>query len=154
MRLGLPLLAAIACLTTVASLTRAWADEELRPFTIVGDSIPDSLTGAPGDSAKGRAIVANRQLGLCLLCHTGPFPEERFQGTLSPSLAGTGARWSTGQLRLRMVDAQRLVPDTIMPAYYRIGGLHRVARAFEGKTILSAGQVEDVVAYLATLKDR
>ncbi len=146
-----------ACALVVAALlglaAPVQADEELRPFTILGDAIPDSLTGTPGDPAKGRAIVANRQLGLCLLCHTGPFPEERFQGTLSPPLAGAGSRWSVGQLRLRMVDAQRLNRDTIMPAYYRIGGLHRVARAFEGKTILSAGQVEDVVAYLATLKD-
>ncbi len=148
MRLCVLVLAALLGLAAAAQ-----ADEELRPFMILGDGIPESLTGTPGDPAKGRAIVANRQLGLCLLCHTGPFPEERFQGTLSPSLAGAGSRWSIGQLRLRMVDAQRLNPDTIMPAYYRIGGLHRVARAVEGKTLLSAGQVEDVVAYLATLKN-
>jgi len=129
------------------------ADTELRSFLIVGDAIPDSLTGQPGDPAKGRAIVANRQLGLCLLCHSGPFPEERFQGDLSPTLAGAGSRWSTGQLRLRVVDAQRLNPDTIMPPYYRLTGLHRVAPGFAGKTILTAEQVEDVVAYLATLKD-
>jgi len=131
----------------------AMADTELRSFLIVGDAIPDSLTGKPGDPAKGRAIVANRQVGLCLLCHSGPIPEERFQGNLSPSLAGTGSRWSVGQLRLRVVDAQRLNPDTIMPPYYRLSGLNRVARGFSGKTLLTAEQVEDVVAYLATLKD-
>jgi sulfur-oxidizing protein SoxX len=120
---------------------------------IVGDAIPKSLTGQPGDAARGRAIVANRSVGLCLLCHSGPIAEERFQGDLSPSLAGAGSRWSTGQLRLRIVDGSRLNADTIMPAYYRTGGLQRVARNFEGKTILSAEQVEDVVAYLATLKD-
>ncbi|HYC63331.1 MAG TPA: sulfur oxidation c-type cytochrome SoxX [Reyranellaceae bacterium] len=129
------------------------ADTELRSFLIVGDAIPDSLTGKPGDPAKGRAIVANRQVALCLLCHSGPIPEERFQGNLSPSLAGTGSRWSVGQLRLRVVDAQRLNPDTIMPPYYRLSGLNRVARGFSGKTLLTAEQVEDVVAYLATLKD-
>ncbi len=131
----------------------SFADEELRPFMILGDAIPDSLTGKPGDPAKGSAVVASRQLGLCLLCHSAPIAEERFQGTLSPSLAGAGSRWSTGQLRLRIVDAQRLNPDTIMPPYYRVSGLRRVARSFEGKTILTAEQVEDVVAYLATLKD-
>ena len=120
---------------------------------IVDDSIPRSLTGQPGDAARGRAIVANRSVGLCLLCHSGPIAEERFQGDLAPSLAGAGSRWSEGQLRLRIVDGSRLNADTIMPAYYRTEGLHRVARSFEGKTILTAAQVEDVVAYLVTLKD-
>lgn len=120
---------------------------------VVGDAIPASLTGQPGDAARGRAIVANRSVGLCLLCHSGPIAEERFQGDLAPSLAGAGSRWSVGQLRLRIVDGARLNADTIMPPYYRTTGLHRVARNFDGKTILSAAQVEDVVAYLVTLKD-
>ena len=120
----------------------------------VGDAIPRPLTDAPGDAERGRAIVANRSLGLCLLCHSGPFPEERFQGTLAPSLAGAGARWSPGQLRLRLVDGARLNPDTIMPSYYRTSGLQRVARAFEGKTVLTAQQIEDVVAWLATLREQ
>jgi sulfur-oxidizing protein SoxX len=121
--------------------------------TVVGDAIPQSLTGQPGDAARGRAIVANRQVGLCLLCHSGPFPEERFQGNLAPSLSGAGSRWSEGQLRLRIVDAGRLNPATIMPPYYRTEGLERVARAFVGKSILSAAQIEDVIAFLATLKE-
>lgn len=120
---------------------------------IVGDAIPKSLTGQPGDAARGRAIVANRSVGLCLLCHSGPIAEERFQGDLAPTLAGAGTRWSAGQLRLRIVDGSRLNADTIMPPYYRTTGLQRVARNFEGKTILTAAQVEDVVAYLVTLKD-
>lgn len=120
---------------------------------VVGDAIPASLTGQPGDAARGRAIVANRSVGLCLLCHSGPIAEERFQGDLAPSLAGAGSRWSEGQLRLRIADGARLNADTIMPPYYRTTGLQRVARNFDGKTILSAAQVEDVVAYLATLKD-
>ena len=97
--------------------------------------------------------MATRQQGLCLLCHSGPIAEERFQGTLAPTLAGAGGRWSEGQLRLRIVDAQRLNPDTIMPPYYKITGLNRVSPAFAGKSILTAEQVEDVVAYLATLRD-
>src|SRR5262245_65905041 len=104
--------------------------------------MPASLTGAKGDPVRGRAIVASRQVGLCLLCHNGPFPEERCQGTLAPDLKGAGSRSSEGQLRLRIVDASRLNADTIMPSYYRIDGLARVAPAFQGKPILSAEQIE------------
>jgi sulfur-oxidizing protein SoxX len=129
------------------------ARAELRGYTVVGDAIPKSLTGTKGDPAKGRAIVANRQVGLCLLCHNGPCPEERFQGTLAPNLAGAGRRWSPGQLRLRIVDSARINPATIMPPYYRIDGLARVAPAFAGKPILNAEQIEDVIAYLTTLQD-
>ena len=129
------------------------AAQEPKPFTVEGDAIAASLTGQKGDPARGRAIVTNRQVGLCLLCHSGPFPEERLQGNMAPDLAGAGARWSEGQLRLRIVDAARLNPDTIMPPYYRIDGLHRVAPSFRGKPVLSAEQIEDVVAFLATLRD-
>lgn len=117
------------------------------------EGIPQSLTGAKGDPVRGRAIVSNRQVGLCLLCHSGPFPEERFQGDLAPDLKGAGARWSEGQLRLRIVDSGRINPSSIMPAYHRTEGLARVAPAWRGKTILSAEQIEDVVAFLMTLKD-
>jgi sulfur-oxidizing protein SoxX len=117
-----------------------------------GDDIQSSLTGAKGDPARGRAIVANRQVGLCLLCHSGPFPEERFQGDLAPGLEGVGARLSEGQIRARIVDPGRVNPDTLMPAYYKTDGLTRVATAFRGKTILTAEQIEDIVAYLSTLK--
>ena len=127
--------------------------DNLRAYQIVGDAIPDSLTGAKGDAGRGRAIVLNRQVGLCLLCHSGPYPEEKFQGNLAPDLKGTGSRWSEGQLRLRIVDASRLYPETIMPPYYRVDGLVRVAPAFAGKPILTAEQIEDVVSYLVTLRE-
>jgi sulfur-oxidizing protein SoxX len=117
------------------------------------DALPESLTGVKGDPARGRGIVASRQVGLCLLCHSGPFPEERFQGNLAPDLAGAGKRWSEGQLRLRIVDSSRLNAATIMPAYHRTEGLMRVAPAWRGKPVLSAQQIEDVVAFLMTLKD-
>jgi len=91
-------------------------------------------------------------VGLCLLCHSGPFPEERFQGELAPSLAGVGARLSAGQIRLRIVDSSRVNPNTIMPAYFRTENLQRVAPAYRGKTVLTAQQIEDVVAFLVTLK--
>jgi len=117
------------------------------------DAIPESLTGAKGDPARGRTIVTNRQVGLCLLCHSGPFPEERFQGNLAPDLKGAGSRWSKGQLRLRIVDSSRINPATIMPSYHRTEGLQRVAPAYRGKPVLSAEQIEDVVAFLMTLRD-
>jgi L-cysteine S-thiosulfotransferase len=124
---------------------------ELAPYTI-GDAIPASLTGGKGDAPRGRAIVADRNRGLCLLCHTGPFPEDKFQGNLAPDLSGAGSRWSEGQLRLRIVDAAKFNPDTIMPPFYRIEGLTRVSAAFRDKPVLSAVEIEDVVAYLMTLK--
>jgi L-cysteine S-thiosulfotransferase len=114
--------------------------------------MPMLLTAQPGDAARGRAIVASRQTGLCLLCHAGPFPEERFQGTLAPDLSGIVQRRSAGELRARIVDARRFNPETIMPAYFRTDGLDRVASAFQGQTILNAQQVEDVVAFLLKLK--
>jgi L-cysteine S-thiosulfotransferase len=132
----------------------AMAEERsLRPFAVVGDAIPSSLTGISGDPTRGRAIVLDRRLGACLLCHTGPFPEEKFQGTLAPELSGAGSRWSAGQLRLRLVDPTRLNPDTIMPPYYRVDGLARVGDAWRGKPILTAGQIEDVISFLSTLRE-
>jgi sulfur-oxidizing protein SoxX len=112
-----------------------------------------SLTGRPGDPVQGRAIVASRQRGLCLLCHAGPFPEERFQGDLAPSLAGAGSRLTEAQLRLRLVDGRRLNPDSIMPSYHRTEGLVRVGPAWQGKPILTAEEIEDVVAFLLTLRN-
>ena len=129
------------------------AAQPLGQASVVDDALPAPLTDVPGDAVRGRAIVADRQLGLCLLCHTGPIPEERFQGTLAPNLAGAGRRWSVAQLRLRVVDAQRLNPASLMPPYHRTEGLARVGAAWRGRPLLTAQQVEDVVAYLATLRD-
>jgi len=95
--------------------------------------------------------VANRQVGLCLLCHSGPFPEERFQGNLAPDLRNA-ARLTEGEIRQRIVDPTKANPQSIMPAYYKSEGLARVAPAYRGKTVLTAEQIEDIVAYLLTLK--
>jgi len=143
-------LAAALAMTALAPVA---PHAELAPVMIVGDAIPQPLTSEAGDPARGRAIVVDRQKGLCLLCHVGPFPDQRFQGDMAPDLAGAGARWSSAQLRLRIVDGSRLNPATIMPSYYRIEGLTRVAPALKDKPILDAQQVEDVVAFLATLQD-
>ena len=151
MRAGLSTLMLSAGATLASA--QAPAHTPLPAFT---DAIIQPLTGTPGDAAKGRAIVANRQVGLCLLCHTGPFPEERFQGNIAPSLAGAGARWSEAQLRLRVSDARRLNPDSIMPAYYLTrsdaDAAARVGAAWKGKPVLDAQQIEDVVAFLSTLR--
>jgi sulfur-oxidizing protein SoxX len=128
------------------------AHAELVSYKIAGDAIPASLTGDHGDAARGRMIVANHNTGLCLLCHSGPFPEDKFQGTMAPNLAGAGARWSEGQLRLRIVDASKFNLQTIMPPFYRVDHLTRVPPAFRDRPVLTAVEVEDVVAYLMTLK--
>jgi len=138
--------------TALALLAAAPSRADLVRYTIVGDAIPASLTGTKGDPVRGRAIVANHTVGLCLLCHSGPFPEDRFQGNVAPDLGGAGTRWNEGQLRLRIVDASKFNPGTIMPPFYRIDNLTRVATAYRDKPVLTAVDVEDVVAYLMTLK--
>ena len=119
---------------------------------VVGDSIPDPLTATRGDATRGRALVVDRS-STCILCHSGPFPEQKFQGDLAPNLAGSGSRWSEGQLRLRLVDAARLNAATIMPSYYRVDGLVRVGASWRDKPILSAEQIEDILVYLVTLRE-
>jgi sulfur-oxidizing protein SoxX len=139
-------------LAATFALSAAAGAQDLRTYAVVGDAIPQSLTGMPGNAARGRALVVDRA-STCILCHSGPFPEVKFQGDLSPNLAGAGGRWSEGQLRLRLVDASRLNPVTIMPSYYRVDGLDRVGPTWRGKPMLSAEQIEDIVAYLATLRE-
>jgi sulfur-oxidizing protein SoxX len=119
----------------------------------LAQGLPDPLTEVPGDPDRGRAIVVDRQTGLCLLCHSGPFPEVRFQGDLAPDLTGVGQRLQAAELRLRMVDSRAINGDTIMPPYFSLDGLTRVGARWEGKTILDAQQVEDVVAFLTTLTE-
>ena len=145
-------LVAAACLAAASPLQAAHA-ASLPDLVIEGDAIAMPLADAPGDPSRGRAIIVSRQLGLCLLCHSGPFQEERSQGTLAPSLAGAGGRWTEGQLRLRVADARRLNPATVMPSYYRIDGLVRVGTAWQGRPVLTGPQIEDVVAFLRSLRD-
>ena len=142
---GLSLAAALLALPCPAGA------QGLRPYTVAGDAIPEPLT-ARGDATRGRALVVERS-STCILCHNGPFPEQKFQGDLAPSLEGTGSRWSEGQLRLRLVDASSLNAATIMPSYYRVDRMARVGPAWRGKPILSAEQIEDIVAYLASLRE-
>ncbi|MCA3322190.1 MAG: sulfur oxidation c-type cytochrome SoxX [Roseomonas sp.] len=119
---------------------------------VTGDAVAQSLTGSAGDAARGRAIIVDRQKGFCLLCHSGPFNEEPLQGNLAPSLAGAGSRWTEGQLRLRLMDNKRINPESIMPAYHRIEGLNRVGPVWRDKPILTAAEIEDVLAFLIGLQ--
>ncbi|MFO1310872.1 MAG: sulfur oxidation c-type cytochrome SoxX [Burkholderiales bacterium] len=118
---------------------------------VTGDSAPEPLAAA-GDPARGRALVVARESANCVLCHAVPDPAVRFAGNVGPSLAGVGARLSQGQLRLRVADNLRVNPDTVMPSYYKVEGLDRVARAYAGKPVLTAQEVEDIVAWLGTLR--
>jgi sulfur-oxidizing protein SoxX len=138
--------------SAVSALPFATHAQALRHYDVVGDAIPVSLTGAPGDPRHGRELIVDRS-STCILCHSGPFPEQKFEGDLAPDLAGAGSRWSEGQLRLRLVDASRFKPETIMPSFYRLDGLDRVGAAWRDRPILSADQIEDIVAYLVTLRD-
>ncbi|HEY5794897.1 MAG TPA: sulfur oxidation c-type cytochrome SoxX [Bosea sp. (in: a-proteobacteria)] len=124
----------------------------LEPYAVVGDAIPRLLGGFAGNPARGEALVRDRERGNCLICHQGADPSEPFQGTIGPPLAGVGTRLDAGQIRLRLVDASRLNPDTVMPPYFRTEDLHDVAPAYRGKPALSAQEIEDVVSYLASLR--
>lgn len=142
---------AAACAAIGTSVRDAGA--ELAGFRIEGDAILERLAGLTGDASRGRATAIDREVGNCLICHAIPEPGETFQGELGPPLQGVGSRLSEGQLRLRIVDQSRLNPDTIMPPYYRVADLANVAAAYKGRPALTAQQVEDVVAYLASLRE-
>ena len=144
-RAALLAVAALGC-SSLASRAQAGNASDSR------DGISEPLHERAGDPVRGRAIVASRQRGLCLLCHRAPIPEERFQGDIAPDLAGTGDRWTRAQLRLRLVDPQRLNPGSLMPSYFRSDHLRQVGPAWRGRTILAAEEIEDVIAYLANLR--
>ncbi|MCZ8185798.1 MAG: sulfur oxidation c-type cytochrome SoxX [Beijerinckiaceae bacterium] len=136
-------LAIAAFLAVLAMPARAQPVPEAAPLPV----------SRPADPENGRRIVMDRRKGLCLLCHSGPFPEMRFQGDLAPSLAGAGSRWTPAQLRARLIDSRLFNGETIMPPYFRAEGQTRMARAFAGRTILTAEEIEDVTAFLATLRE-
>ena len=149
------LVAAFAVWLTIAAAAWEARGADSTPpsaLTVVADGIPDPIAASPGDAARGRVLMLARDPANCLLCHAIPDPAVRFAGDIGPSLAGVGGRLSIAQLRLRVADIVRLNPATIMPSYYRVDGLSLVASAYRGKPILTPADVEDVVAYLATLK--
>lgn len=135
-----------------AALLLGGAGDGLVPYRVDGDRIDASLTGRPGDPARGRGLMLDVRSSTCLLCHAGPFPEQRFQGNIGPSLDGVGDRLGEGQIRLRLVDTARVLPETVMPGFYVVAGLTRVAPAYAGRPVLSADQIEDIVAFLTTVR--
>lgn len=124
---------------------------DVAPYRVTGDTIVESLTGSPGDPVRGRDVVIGRDAGNCQLCHAVPQSTDRFAGDIGPPLTGVGRRLSAAQIRLRIVDASRVNPQTIMPPYHRIERLSLVARPFAGQPVLTAQQVEDAVAFLSRL---
>jgi len=142
-------------LLAAAALTACWASavHALEAYTRIGDGIETPLGGKLGDGARGKAIVLDRTLGNCLICHRVPVASEPFQGNLGPDLSGVGGRLSPRQIRLRLVDQSLLNPDTVMPPYYRMHDLTRVDPAFAGQPIMDAQQIEDVVAWLSDLRE-
>ena len=121
-------------------------------YKINNDAIAAPLTGEAGDPVNGKNLAIIRKKGNCLACHSMPIPEQAFHGNIGPDLKGISRRYSEGEIRLRIVNPKVLNSETIMPAFYRIDGLNRVIKKFAGKPIISAQDVEDIVAYLMTLK--
>lgn len=146
------LMAGAAGLTLALTAALAHASDSAVKYTVSGNAIPQSLTGTPGDPKKGRALAIASKKGNCLACHMMPIPEEDDHGQIAPPLYGVANRMSVPEMRLRLVDPKVINPTTAMPSFYKIEGLHRVLKKFQGKTILTAQEVEDVVAYLSTLK--
>lgn len=128
------------------------AENKIVKYTVSNGEIAKSLTGKPGDAKKGRKLAINRKKGNCLSCHVMPIPEQPFHGDVGPELMGVGSRLTEGQVRLRLVDPKFFNQGTIMPSFYKNSGFTRVMKKFKGKTILSAAQIEDLVAYTMTLK--
>jgi len=145
------LLAAVLVAVALSSIVHS--DNQLVPYRLVDGTIPEPLTDQPGDPARGRRIVLERDGGDCTICHAMPLPQREFHGTVGPPLDGIGSRATAGVLRLRLVDPKAFNAETIMPAYYKVEGLHRVLHRYGAKPILTAQQIEDVIAYLLTLTD-
>jgi sulfur-oxidizing protein SoxX len=150
-------LAAIGLLQCVLVSGSVIAQSAIAPGTPAsprfdGDAIPAPLTSTPGDPARGKKVVVEREKGHCILCHAVPETDVKFSGNIAPPLNGVALRLTPAQMRGRIADPTRHDPQTVMPAYFRTDGLRRVAKAYAGKTVLSAQDVEDAVAWLSTLR--
>ena len=145
--------AMVVAVSAAFSLSAMAGTPKLVNYKVVDESsIPKSLTGKAGNSKKGRKLAIHRKKGNCLACHKMPIPEQQFHGEIGPNLAGVGSRYSAGELRLLIVNPKVVNEDTIMPAFYKNTGFNAVLKKFKGKTVISAQDVEDIIAYLLTLK--
>lgn len=129
------------------------AAQGLVPYQVLNGAIDKPLAAEPGNPGRGRRIVADLDRVSCLICHALPIPEEPDHGAVGPSLIGVGGRMTAGEIRLRLIDPKVVNPASMMPSYYRTDGLNRVQGRYRGQPIYSAQELEDVVAYLAQLKD-
>lgn len=150
-RLAATLLAAVAPGAALPYTLLAGPDG---PIRVVADTVPAALTREPADAQRGRAVFLDTERGHCLRCHRVAALEAPFQGDVGPDLTGVGARLSAAQLRLRLVDSSRLNPETVMPPYYRVHDLHEVAEAYRGEPVLTAQEIEDLIAYLLNLEPK
>jgi L-cysteine S-thiosulfotransferase len=148
-----PLTACAMMIACIAGSIACAAESPLVPFRVENGQIRSPLTSEDGDAARGKTAVLSRDGGNCFLCHTVPDAGETPLGNIGPPLAGVGKRLSAAQLRMRLVDSTRLNRASVMPAYYRVKGLRQVAPAYAGKPLLTAQQIEDVIAYLLTLRN-
>ncbi|GLK70122.1 sulfur oxidation c-type cytochrome SoxX [Ancylobacter dichloromethanicus] len=144
---------ALAGAATATARADEMAGQQLVPYVVIGDAIPEPLAGRRGDAALGEALIGERHRSLCILCHALPAGATPLQGTLAPSLKGVGGRLGEGQIRLRIVDMKRLNPASIMPAYHSRRAGARTAPAWQGRPVLGAAEIEHLVAYLVTLKE-
>ncbi len=152
----------VTILTALALSAGAAMAEDVAPADVVFDddgAVAQSLTGAPGDPAKGAEVMGNKSMGNCVACHVLSSLDASFQGNVGPELNGVGDRWEEAQLRGILTNAKNTFPDTVMPAYYKVDGFTRPGDAFTGKAaegplepLLTAQQIEDVIAFLMTQK--
>lgn len=146
-------LSLIGCMLLAACSPAPTSDTLINPANIESDALPVPLTQIAGDIERGRAHFTNRDKGHCILCHqVGGLPDE-FQGNIGPALNGVADRLSPAQIRLRLVDYERVKPGTLMPSYHRKAGFHQVQDVYKDKPILTAQEIEDVTAYLSTLTE-
>jgi sulfur-oxidizing protein SoxX len=150
------LLRSFVAVTATLISTSVMAEDAAPAAVVFGEDgeVMASLTGVAGDPAAGKKAFVNRKQGNCLACHINDdASEQSFHGEVGPQLDGAGSRWDEAQLRGIVVNSKKTFEDSIMPSFYRAKNGARTMKKFEGKTILSAQQVEDVVAYLVTLKE-
>ena len=136
-----------------AACSEAPASRFASTVGIVGDAVPEPLEGKQGDLQRGQEVFTSRDSGHCLLCHQLASLDSEFQGNVGPPLTGIGTRLTAGQIRYRIIDAQNIWPDTVMPSYYRTDGLRQVGEAYQGAPALDAQKIEDLVAFLETQTD-
>ena len=137
----------------VAGLTAAGA-AIAADYEVVDGGIPKPHVEGGGSADAGKAVIVDRKLGNCIACHAiTALADQPFHGTVGPSLDGVGERYGEAQLRLIVTNSKLVFDGTVMPAFMKTDGFIRIGKGLEGKSILTAQQVEDVVAYLMTLKD-